>query len=145
MRKGGNFHAARNPDCVGNFRNASNSNMNSDHFESNRNNSSDGKYQTSSPHYYNKNNYKKHGYGGTKCWKCGIIGHISKYCRSSRYEEGNFATDDSKWRRLDEYNSDSSKQSVFFESDDIALTLNSNIQVSKNEWFIDSAASSHDI
>ena len=45
--------------------------------------------------------------------------------------------------RLDEYNSDSSKQTVFFENDDIALTLNSNIKVSKNEWFIDSAASSH--
>ena len=134
IRKGGNFqeYSGRNRGG-GNFRNEAN---NIGHFE---NYHSEGKHQAS---YQNKNR------GGPKCWTCCYIGHISRYCRNLRNKEGNVAVhnidDCSKMRNLDKKDDNHcSINQIILQSDDIALTSNSNNVTSKTEWFIDSVASSH--
>ena len=100
-------------------------------------NSSEGKHQAS---------YQIKNCGGPKCWTCSYIGHISRYCRNLRNEERNVVVhnidDCSKMSNLDKDDNHCSSQ-IILQSDDIALTSNSNNMTSKTEWFIDSAASSH--
>ena len=76
------------------------------------------------------------------------VGHVSRYCRNLRNEEGNVAVynidDCSKMRNLDKKDDNHcSSNQIILQSDDIALTSNSSNMTSKTEWFIDSAASSH--
>ena len=113
----------------------SNTGRRADNRQLNNNNGGSNAYSTFQQNYHHLP--QQHVRGGNQnrsvraCWGCGNAGHVLRSCPERNKEEGNIVYEHDRKR-------------MKFEDDDIALVVSSGkAESSSDDWFVDSAASSH--